>query len=538
MEHIKIFNSVNEKDNYIDADKFKYDIVGLIKNVEGVVYNPPDEIIHSYVISNVTYDENVPFDSTANTVSWDYTLDKTTRSGKHINTAGTEVQTVEYPINTDSTDKDISGEITKYDKTIEYDFCQETGINSYFSFTALEDGTFTFSGCSANTSIEYSVTNGASWVTLNSGVASPIVTSGNKILWRGTLTSYASGNYFGIGNFTSTCKFNAQGNIMSLLYGSSFEGQTTVSNGGFAALFKENNNIVNSNGIILPITTAPNYCCYEMFRKCSSLETAMELKATTVGDHAYQYMFLETKISEVPSLPATTIGEYCYIHMFDSCNSLISVPTDLLPATTMKYHCYYGMFYDCANLTNVPNLPATTLAEGCYQSMFERCSSLKTVPTDLLPATRVGQYCYSYMFRFCSALENTPNLLATNIDRHCYGAMFWGCTSLVVAPSILPATTMYEQCYSHMFYECTSLVTAPVLPATTIKSACYQSMFNGCSSLNYIKAMFTTTPGSITSSWVKGVPSTGTFVKNSSATWSVTGENGIPEGWTVETASS
>lgn len=40
MEHIKIFNSVNEKDNYIDADKFKYDIVGLIKNVEGVVYNP------------------------------------------------------------------------------------------------------------------------------------------------------------------------------------------------------------------------------------------------------------------------------------------------------------------------------------------------------------------------------------------------------------------------------------------------------------------------------------------------------------------
>lgn len=31
---------------------------------------------------------------------------------------------------------------------------------------------------------------------------------------------------------------------------------------------------------------------------------------------------------------------------------------------------------------------------------------------------------------------------------------------------------------------------------------------------------------------------TGTFIKNASATWDVTGVNGIPTGWTVETASS
>jgi hypothetical protein len=36
--------------------------------------------------------------------------------------------------------------------------------------------------------------------------------------------------------------------------------------------------------------------------------------------------------------------------------------------------------------------------------------------------------------------------------------------------------------------------------------------------------------------WVKGVASSGTFVKNSAATWDVTGVNGIPSGWTVETA--
>jgi len=62
-------------------------------------------------------------------------------------------------------------------------------------------------------------------------------------------------------------------------------------------------------------------------------------------------------------------------------------------------------------------------------------------------------------------------------------------------------------------------------------------MFQGCTSLNYIKAMFTTTPGyGNTRNWVASVASSGTFVKNSAATWMTTGVNGIPSGWTVQTA--
>jgi hypothetical protein len=64
-------------------------------------------------------------------------------------------------------------------------------------------------------------------------------------------------------------------------------------------------------------------------------------------------------------------------------------------------------------------------------------------------------------------------------------------------------------------------------------------MFDGCSNLNYIKAMFTTTPGTgYTSYWARNVSATGTFVKNSSAEWDVSGIHGIPEGWTVQTASA
>ena len=109
---------------------------------------------------------------------------------------------------------------------------------------------------------------------------------------------------------------------------------------------------------------------------------------------------------------------------------------------------------------------------------------------------------------------------------------------MVQAPE-LPATTLASYCYQYMFEGCTSLTTAPELPATTLEKRCYESMFKGCTKLNYIKAMFITTPSaSYASNWVNGVAATGTFVKNSAATWNVRGVNGIPSGWTITTASA
>jgi hypothetical protein len=110
-----------------------------------------------------------------------------------------------------------------------------------------------------------------------------------------------------------------------------------------------------------------------------------------------------------------------------------------------------------------------------------------------------------------SVIQNSPNLPNMNLKSNCYSWMFYGCPNL-------------ENC---------------ILPATSLITGCYNSMFYNCASLKYIKAMFTTTPSTTyTNSWVYGVPSTGIFVKNSSATWNVTGVNGVPSGWTIETSSS
>ena len=146
-------------------------------------------------------------------------------------------------------------------------------------------------------------------------------------------------------------------------------------------------------------------------------------------------------------------------------------------------------------------------------------------------------YAFYRLFNSNSKLVSTQNLSlpAETLADYCYCDMFSGCTGLTTAP-VLPATTLADYCYQYMFEGCTSLVTAPTLPATTLASECYRDMFSGCTKLNYIKAMFTTTPGTdYTSNWVNGVASSGTFVKNSAATWNVTGISGIPKGWKVVT---
>lgn len=205
----------------------------------------------------------------------------------------------------------------------------------------------------------------------------------------------------------------------------------------------------------------------------------------------------------------------------------------LLPATILRPLCYYYMFSGCTSLTSAPVLPATTLAERCYESMFRGCTNLTSAPA--LPATTLAPYCYSNMFYGCTNLTSAPALSATTLAPYCYAYMLAVCRSLTSAPA-LPTSTLAYKCYQGMFAVCTSLTTAPVLPASTLVSGCYDVMFNGCSSLNYIKALFTTTPdgGLYTNNWLNGVPSTGTFVKSSEATWTTTGIYGVPEGWSIE----
>ena len=202
---------------------------------------------------------------------------------------------------------------------------------------------------------------------------------------------------------------------------------------------------------------------------------------------------------------------------------------------TISSTCAFeNLFNGCVNLVSAKNLilPATTLANSCYGSMFQYCTSLITAPE--LPATTLTMGCYQNMFYSCSSLVNAPKLPATTLAIGCYIGMFQYCESLTTAPS-LPATTLANYCYTDMFAGCTSLTTAPELPATDLAEGCYSGMFQNCISLNYIKCLATDISASYcTDSWLKGVASTGKFVKNPSMTSWPTGVSGIPDNWTIE----
>ena len=369
----------------------------------------------------------------------------------------------------------------------------------YLTFEALEDGTFQFVKA-----IQYSLDNGNTWTSLAANTTTPTVLAGQKIMWKGTYTPQNATN-----NFSSTGRFNVEGNPSSVCYGDNFI-SANLTNLAFTQMFRDCTKLVSAKRIYFTANLANN-CFVRMFMGCTSL-------------------------IEIPTiLPALTLYQGCYFHMFDGCASLLYCPQ--LPATSLAANCYECMFCNCSSITIAPELNATTLYNACYKEMFRNCTSL-TTPTLSLPATTLTNNCYYHMFSY-TALTYTPVMAPTVLAEGCCQRMFSNCTSLETVRLTLPATTLAKNCYYGMFAS-TKITQAPVLPAETLIDGCYGSMFDGCKKLNYIKAMFTTTPGtSYTVNWVRNVPSGGTFVKNSAATWADTfGNNAIPTGWAVETASS
>lgn len=144
-----------------------------------------------------------------------------------------------------------------------------------------------------------------------------------------------------------------------------------------------------------------------------------------------------------------------------------------------------------------------------------------------------------------TGVRSAKNLiLPTVLTDQCFLAMFSG-SNLNVAPE-LPATILADGCYANMF-SYTHLIESPVLPAVNITvDGCYDGMFYECDDLKKITAYFITDPSSrmFTKNWVYGVPEwyipddhlqDGLFIKNSAASWSKVGADGVPDHWRIET---
>lgn len=337
-----------------------------------------------------------------------------TSPSEYICSGTTKYEKQYYQVSTDggTTWNNVSPLQTRTGSVIEYN-SEDCGYvpsesTKYLTFIPSENGTFKFTGKGTipNTA-SYSLDSGATWTSLASGANTPTVNSGTKVMWKGSMIPDDMTPSFGVGTFSSTCKFAVEGNPMSLLFNDNFASQKSLS--------------------------GKRHAFDGLFENCTKL--------TSIDDIA---------------LPATTLEVSCYKYMFEGCTSLISVPNNLLSATTLKEGCYCGMFKGCTSLTSVINLPATKMEKDCYNSMYSGCTSLTTVKK--LPATTLGWWCYTLMFKDCTNLTTVPAdmLPATTLKDYCYDAMFNGCSKLTTAPT-LPAETLVYACYNSMFDGCSKL---------------------------------------------------------------------------------
>lgn len=219
------------------------------------------------------------------------------------------------------------------------------GDGNYLTFTAITDFQVMFKSAVSKedysvilNTLQYSVDDGNTWVQLQDSTYTPLITTGNSIMFKGNcVVGYDVEYEDSIGRFaqdTASGSFEVSGNIMSLLFGDNFANKTSLV--GYVSFgFK----LFAS----LPITDASKL-----------------------------------------TLPATTLADGCYNRMFNGCGSLTSTPE--LPATTLAMGCYFYMFNGCTSLTTAPELPARTLVTNCYTGMFRNCTKLnyiKCLATDI-----------------------------------------------------------------------------------------------------------------------------------------------------------
>lgn len=237
--------------------------------------------------------------------------------------------------------------------------------DQYLTFVALEDVRFKFWSYVDNETgvnrVNYSLDGGSNWVSLPNKTYTPMVQSGQKIMWKGTFRHELFPNDGGAHNymnsFCCTGRYNVEGNIMSLLYGDDFIGKRSLADtyNVFASLFDgwfpDSGYLVSAENLVLPATTLGKDCYSVMFHGCTSLTTA-------------------------PALPATTLANYCYWSMFAGCTSLTTAP--VLPATTLSERCYMGMFENCSSLSYIKCLATDISALSCTLYWVDGVSSTGT----------------------------------------------------------------------------------------------------------------------------------------------------------------
>lgn len=140
---------------------------------------------------------------------------------------------------------------------------------------------------------EYSL-NGGAWTAfdLPKNTASKLIATlspNDTISFRRDDQNFAGAKFISDNNLT----FDIYGNLLSLQYGSAFNGQTELRNTSkqaFGATFS-GTNVVDASNLMLTAPTLSTGCYNSMFNGCTNLIKAPVLPVTTLVNQCYAWMF-------------------------------------------------------------------------------------------------------------------------------------------------------------------------------------------------------------------------------------------------------
>lgn len=212
-----------------------------------------------------------------------------------------------------------------------------------------------YTSLSDATNIEYS-TDAKHWSSTNPGVP-----AGGRVYMRADATRWGSHDNRTAVIYSSQ-PFNVAGNIMSLLFGSSFTGdEVAFPAANVQSIFEGvfyGTGVVNSRNLILPSQTLYSDSYKRMFSHCGNLIAA-------------------------PNLPTIT-----YLHggginaMFEYCSSLVTPPDEISGSATYDYAQQAEMFDQCTSLTHTPVIKINPTRGWQFTNMFRGCTSLNTITVE------------------------------------------------------------------------------------------------------------------------------------------------------------
>lgn len=226
----------------------------------------------------------------------------------------------------------------------------------YLTLRVLTGGTIVWTSLNDTPkTIQYSINNGE-WQTTSLSSETINVSADDVIRLKGSNASYAVSNtvYSGFGN--STAYFDVEGNIMSLVYGDNFIGNSALAGTFNFASFFDKANVVSAEHLILPAITLTPHCYRALFANCTTMSVAPKLPATTLAESCYRFMFQYNQITTAPEIRATVLPIDSCHGMFENCRNLNYVKclaTDMsAPSATTQWLNYVasrGTFVRDAN---------------------------------------------------------------------------------------------------------------------------------------------------------------------------------------------